>query len=121
MLITFTAGNTTENVEVGEFAAVPQRLAAITSNPIYITVPSGTTPIQGGLTAGSSPFYPILGTANGNYIGFFAGQNKTLLVTKCLMDDATAVTDGLTNIAVALAAGDGAIILNSDGTTSAPV
>ena len=116
MLITFSP--TGENVEVGEFAAVPQRLAAITSNPIYITGPSGTTPIQGTLTAGSSPFYPILGTANENYIGFFAGQNKTLLVTKFAMNDATAVTTGLATIATALAAGDGALGLESDGTAT---
>jgi len=114
MLITFEP--TGENVEVGPLATTPQRLSAITSNPIYLDTPSGYTPVQGTLTAGSSAFYPMLGAANGNYIGFFAGDNKTLLVTKFLMDDATAVTTGLATIATALGAGDGALILKRDGT-----
>lgn len=113
MLITFAP--TGENVEVGPLAATAQKLSAITSNPIYLDTPGGYTPVQGTMAAGSSAFYPILGSANGNYIGFFAGDNRTLLVTKFLMDDATAVTDGLAAIAAALAAGDGALELNSDG------
>lgn len=114
MLVTYAP--TGENVQVGPFETTPQALAAITSNPIYITTPSGYTPVQGTLTAGSSADFPILGAANGNYIGFYDGMNKTLLVTKFLMDDATAVTDGLAALAGALVAGAGAVTLNSDGT-----
>lgn len=115
MLITFAP--TGENVEVGQSAATPQALGTIASNPIYIDVPAGYTPIQGSLEAGSSSAWPILGSAKNHYIGFFAGQSKTLMVTKFKMDDAAAVTTGLASIATALAAGDLAVTLNSDGTT----
>lgn len=113
MLVTFAP--TGENVQVGPFETTPQALASISSNPIYITTPSGYTPVQGTLTAGSSADFPILGAANGHYIGFFDGENKTLLVTKFLMDDAAAVTAGLTTISDALINGDAYIGLNSDG------
>lgn len=118
MLVTF--GPTGENVEVGPNGTTPQKLSAITSNPIYLTTPAGYEPVQGTMTAGSSAFYPILGDANGHYIGFYAGDNKTLLVTKFKMDDATAVTDGLTALAVALS--DDPVVsvtLASDGTVTA--
>lgn len=114
MLVTFEP--TGENVQVGQFETTPQRLASITSNPIYITTPSGYTPVQGTLTAGSSAAFPILGTANNYYIGFFDGLNKTLLVTKFPMDDSDAVTTGLATIAAALVADTAAITLKSDGT-----
>lgn len=113
MLVTFVP--TGENVEVGLGGTTPQKLAAITSNPIYITTPSGTTPVQGNMASGSRASYPILGSANGNYIGFYAGENKTLLVTKFKMDNAAAVTAGLAAIAAALTAGNAVLDLDSDG------
>jgi hypothetical protein len=117
MLLIFThADGTTENVQVGQGETTPQRLGSFASNPIYITTPAGYTPVQGTLTAGSSAAFPILGTANGNYIGFYDGENKTLLVTKLLMDDSTAVTTGLATIAGALEAGDATLYMLSDGT-----
>jgi hypothetical protein len=118
MQVTFAP--TGENVFVGQNATTPQALSAITSNPIYLDTPAGYTPVQGTMAAGSSAFYPILGTANGHYIGFYAGENKTLLVTKFRMDDATAVTTGLATIAAQLAADEGAIVLDSDGTIVTP-
>ena len=117
MLLVFThADGTTENVQVGPGETTPQRLAPITSNPIYIDTPSGYTPVQGTMASGSSAFFPILGSANGNYIGFYDGENKTLLVTKLLMDDANAVTAGLALIATALTDADPVLYMLSDGT-----
>ena len=114
MLVTYDP--TGENVQVGLGETTPQRLGSFASNPIYIDTPAGYTPIQGTLAAGSSAAFPILGTANGHYIGFFDGENKTLLVTKFEMDDAAAVTTGLATISAALVADTAAITLNSDGT-----
>lgn len=113
MLVTFVP--TGENVEVGPGAATPQKLAAMTSNPIYIDTPSGYTPVQGEMADGSKANFPILGAANGAYIAFYAGENKTLLVTKFKMDDAAAVTAGLAAIAAALTAGNAVLQLDSDG------
>lgn len=114
MLVTFQP--TGENVQVGQFETTPQRLATITSNPIYLDTPSGYTPVQGTMASGSSADFPILGTANNYYIGFFDGMNKTLLVAKFPMDDAAAVTTGLATIVAALNASTEAITLKSDGT-----
>ena len=117
MLISFTHSNgVTENVQVGLGECTPQSLAAITSNPIYLDTPAGYTPIQGTMASGSSALFPILGSANGYYIGFYGGENKTLLVTKFEMDDATAVATGLATISAALVADTAAITLRSDGT-----
>ena len=119
MLVSFTHDNgTIENVQVGLGECTPQSLAAITSNPIYLDTPAGYTPIQGTMATGSSALFPILGSANGNYIGFYDGENKTLLVTKFEMDDADAVTTGLTSLAVALASDETAIVLEKNGTYS---
>lgn len=118
MEVTFAPSG--ERVFVGDNATTPQRLAAITSNPIYLTTPAGYAPVQGTMTAGSSAFYPILGSANGHFIGFYAGENKTLLVTKFQMDDAAAVTAGLASISEQLAADEAAIILASDGSSTIP-
>ena len=112
MLVTFEP--TGENVQVGLGEATPQKLSGISSNPIYITVPSGYV-MQGSLTTGSSAAYPLLGQGAGFYIGFYAGDNKTLLVTKFKMDDETAATTGLATLAAALAAGTDAITLKSNG------
>ena len=113
MLVTFQP--TGENVQVGLGETTPQALSAITSNPIYLDTPSDYAPVQGTMASGSSAAYPILGAANGHFIGFYAGMNKTLLVTKFKMDDASAVTTGLATIAGALGDGDDVLILKSDG------
>lgn len=115
MLITFEP--TTEKVQVGLGECTPQALPAMTpSGYPYITTPSGYTPVQGTLAAGGTAAFPIMGEAVYNHIGFYDGENKTLLVTKFKMDDADAMTTGLETIATALAADTGAIVLKSDGT-----
>ena len=107
---------TGEKVQVGLGGAVAQRMATITSNPIYIETPSGTTPVEGTLVAGSSAAYPIIGAANGHFIGFYGGAGQTIFITKFGMDDADAVTAGLNAISAALVAETAAITLKADGT-----
>lgn len=116
MQVTFEP--TGESVQIGQGAATPQRAGRITSEPIYIDTPSGYMPAQGLMASGSSAAYPILGTANEFGIAFFAGENRTLLVTQFNMDSAQAVTDGLSNLAAALQNEDFAVILSSDGTVA---
>lgn len=116
MQVTFDVNG--ENVQVGPLGTTPQKLGSISSNPIYLNTPSGYTPVQGTMASGSSADFPILGTANGHYIGFFQTQSPTILVTKFQMDDETAVTNGLSNLAAALQGDDLAVILSSDGSVA---
>ena len=104
-----------ETVQVGLAGLTPQKLNGITSNPIYITTPSGYTPIQGELTAGSSAAFPILGEARYFRIGFYNPGNANA-VTTFRMDDSDAADDAMDSIATALAGDETAIVLLSDGT-----
>jgi hypothetical protein len=117
MLVTYTP--TGENVEVGPGAAVAQALSGITSNPIVITTLPGYTPVEGTMAAGSTAAYPILGRSAGPSVGFYDGLNKTLLVARFYLEDATAVTTALAGIATELQAGTGAVTLDADGTVTA--
>lgn len=114
MLITFVP--TGETVQVGLGAATPQALAGYTSNPIYLTTPSGYTPVQGTMTAGSSANFPIIGQYNKPSIGFYSGNVNAYLVTKFEMDDATAVTTGMATISTALGVPQETLFLLADGT-----
>lgn len=82
------------------------------AQPVY-SVPSGYTPVETTYSSGS-PAGVI--TDGGYYVRFFAGDSKTLLVTKFPMDDETALGTAQATIEAALAAGDAALILKSDGT-----
>jgi len=101
MQITFYNG---EVVQVGENSNVPQSLGSFSSNPIYIDTPSGTTPVQGTLTAGSSAAYPILGELNGFYLAFYLVAEPSIMTTKIKFAQASYVTTALAAIATALAA-----------------
>jgi hypothetical protein len=114
MLITFVP--TGETVQVGLGACTPQALAGYTSNPIYLTTPSGYTPVQGTMAAGSSANFPMIGQYNQPAIGFYSANVHAYLVTKFTMDDAAAVTTGMATISTALDADDATLLINSDGT-----
>lgn len=82
--------------------------------PTY-TVPSGYTPVQTTLTAGSPAAILAGSYSTGYYVRFFAGDAKTLLVTKFKMDDADALVAAAATIESALNAATEAIVLKSNG------
>lgn len=114
MFITFTPTN--ETVEVGGMTGIiPQFTVGLgeLSAPVYET-PSGYTPVQTVLDSGS-PAQILAGAAQGYYVRFFNGMNKTLLVTKFQVDDSDALTNAENQILGALAGGAPAIRLAADG------
>lgn len=72
-----------------------------------------STPVEGSYSSGS-PLFPL--GQGGAYISFYGGDSRSYPVWKFRMDDAAAVTTGMATIAAALANGDTAISLDSDGT-----
>lgn len=83
------------------------------AQPVY-TTPSGYTPVQTILASGS-PAAIIAGASAGYYVRFFAGENKTLMVTEFKMVDADALETARTTINAALASADAELTLNADG------
>jgi len=103
------------------------------TGPYYGADPNGnsgatgnTTPVEGQLTAVDSNGDPVGPTGSvlfplgqgGAYVGFYSATG--VLYTKFKMDDATAAADAITAIGAALGAGDGYMLLDSDGSNITP-
>lgn len=80
----------------------------------YITVPSGTTAVQG--TLAGSPLFP-LGQGAANLSWYTPGNANA--TAQWELDDETAVDTAISNLLAQIEAGTEACVLSSDGSVSA--
>jgi hypothetical protein len=98
---------------VGVTVAVQYAPGVTNLSPLVITVPSGTTPVQGNYGGGSNA-WNIAGDG-GYYLRFVGGDMQANQITKFKMDDQAALNTARTTIETAFASDEANITIGPDG------